>query len=146
MSAELQRYNETSARVQPQCARARPNTSCSSADFPAVSVFQTNSASPRRYPAYHTSIDGFDYVKRYIDPTFSSHVSITKLVAEVVLQLASSSRLPLDVRELADVLETEYDSLLQESMEEFKYTLGGWSKFRCLEFVFVELVASVLQS
>lgn len=87
-------------------------------------LIKANSASRRHYPAYHTAIDGSEYVKRFVDPTFGAHVSISKLMAEVVLQLASSARLPFDIRELADVLESEYDSLLQESLEDFKYTLG----------------------
>jgi len=85
---------------------------------------QMNSASHRHYPAYHTVIDNSDYMERFIDPSFSAHVSLTQLAADIVLQMSSSVRLPLDVRELADTLELEYDSLQQEGMEEFTYLLG----------------------
>ena len=52
-------------------------------------------------------------------------MTIAELVAEIVVQLVASRRLPLDVRELADTLENEYDAVLQESLDEFKYTLGN---------------------
>jgi len=85
---------------------------------------QMNSASHRHYPAYHTVIDNSDYMERFIDPSFSAHVSLAQLAADIVLQLSSSVRLPLDIRELADTLELEYDSLQQDGMEEFNYLLG----------------------
>jgi len=83
-----------------------------------------NSAGARHYPAYHTVVDSFDYVQRFIDPSFSAHCSLTQLVADVVLQMSSSARLPLDVRELADTLEMEYDSLQQDGMQHFSHLLG----------------------
>jgi len=83
-----------------------------------------NSAGPRHYPTYHTVVDNFDYMERFIDPSMSAHVSLTQLVADIVLQISSSARLPLDVRELADTLEMEYDSLQQDGMERFNHLLG----------------------
>jgi len=63
-------------------------------------------------------------MERFIDPSFSAHVSLTQLAADVVLQMSSLLRLPLDVRELADTLELEYDSLQQDGLDEFNYMLG----------------------
>jgi len=83
-----------------------------------------NSGGHRHYPAYHTVIDNFDYIERFVDPSLSAHVSIAQLAAEIVLQLSSSARLPLDVRELADTLETEYDALQQDGMDLFNQLLG----------------------
>jgi len=83
-----------------------------------------NSASHRHYPAYHTVVDNPDYVERFVDRSFSAHVSLAQLAADIVLQMSSSVRLPLDVRELADTLELEYDSLQQDGMEEFNFLLG----------------------
>jgi len=83
-----------------------------------------NSGGPRHYPAYHTVVDNFDYMEKFVDPSLSAHVSLTQLVADVVLQMSSSARLPLDVRELADTLEMEYDSLQQDGMDRFNHLLG----------------------
>lgn len=83
-----------------------------------------NSAGPRHFPAYHTVVDNFDYMERFVDPSLSAHVSLTQLVADVILQMSTSARLPLDVREIADTLEMEYDSLQQEGMDHFKDLLG----------------------
>jgi len=83
-----------------------------------------NSASHRHYPAYHTVVDNFDYVERFVDPSLSAHVSLTQLAADIVLQTSSSARLPLDVRELADTLEMEYDALQQDGMDLFNDLLG----------------------
>lgn len=90
----------------------------------SVHCMQMNSASHRHYPAYHTVVDNSDYMERFIDPSFSAHVSLTQLAADVVLQMSSLLRLPLDVRELADTLELEYDSLQQDGLDEFNYLLG----------------------
>jgi len=84
-----------------------------------------NSAGARHYPVYHTVVDSFDYVERFVDPSFSAHASLTQLVADVILQFSSSARLPLDVRELADTLELEYDSLQQDGMQQFDHLLGS---------------------
>jgi len=84
---------------------------------------QMGSAGHRHYPAYHTVIDNFDYMERFVDPLFSAHVSVAQLAADVALQLSSSARLPFDVRELADTLELEYDSLQQDGIDQFNHLL-----------------------
>jgi len=92
-----------------------------------------NSAGRRHYPSYHTVVDNFDYMERFVDPSLSAHVSLSQLAADVVLQMSSSARLPLDVRELADTLEMEYDSLQQDGMDLFNNLLGIYSThFICL--------------
>ena len=83
-----------------------------------------NSAGRHHYPAYHTVIDSYDYVERFVDPSFSAHVSLTQLAADVILQMSTSALLPFDVRELADTLEMEYDSLQQDGMDQFDHFLG----------------------
>jgi len=93
-----------------------------------------NSASQRHYPAYHTVIDSFDYMERFVDPSSSAHVSLTQLTADVLLQMASSPRLPVDVRELADTLEMEYDSLQQDGMDRFTDLLRTSHLFRQFQF------------
>ena len=85
---------------------------------------QMSSAGHRHYPSYHTVVDNYDYMERFVDPSFSAHVSLTQLTADIVLQMSSSARLPLDVRELADTLEMEYDSLQQDGMDQFSHLLG----------------------
>jgi len=85
---------------------------------------QMNSAGHRHYPAYHTVVDNFDYMERFIDPSFSAHVSLAQLAADIVLRMSTSARLPFDVRELADTLEMEYDSLQQDGVEMFNHLLG----------------------
>jgi len=94
-----------------------------------------NSASQRHYPAYHTVIDSFDYMERFVDPSSSAHVSLTQLTADVLLQMASSPRLPVDVRELADTLEMEYDSLQQDGMDRFTDLLRTSHLFGHFNFV-----------
>ena len=50
-------------------------------------------------------------MKKFIDPEFRAHESLAWLVAEAALQLASLTKLPLDVRELASVIEDGVDGL-----------------------------------
>lgn len=86
--------------------------------------FQKYPSRSKQYPARHTAIDTYEYVKRFVDPTFVAHETLAQFIGEIVLQLLSYVRLPLDVRELAETLEQEYNSLQQDGMEEFKSTLG----------------------
>ncbi|XP_059911103.1 aminopeptidase NAALADL1 [Gadus macrocephalus] len=59
----------------------------------------------RIYPAYHTAYDTFDYASRYIDPGFTSHQAVARTAGNVLLRLADSLLLPLNVSDYAETLE-----------------------------------------
>ena len=63
------------------------------------------------YPAYHTDIDNYDYQSRLIDPRLETTRVYTNLVSELVLQLSSLTRLPLDVRGLASTVSDSFNTL-----------------------------------
>lgn len=77
----------------------------------------------KQYPAHHTAIDNYEYVKRFVDPTFVAHETMAHFVGEIILQLSALPRLPLDIRELTETLEQEYNGLQQEGLHDFKYML-----------------------
>lgn len=66
---------------------------------------------PQPYPADGTITDTFKMVNQYVDPSFKAHEALTRVVAEMVLQLSTNTRLPFDCRELAAVIQTEYAAL-----------------------------------
>ncbi|CAI9727443.1 Hypothetical predicted protein [Octopus vulgaris] len=49
------------------------------------------------YPAYNTLVDTFDYLRNFIDRDLTLHMTVAKVVAEVILRLSDSLILPLDV-------------------------------------------------
>lgn len=49
------------------------------------------------YPAYNTLVDTFDYLRDFIDKNLTLHMTVAKVVAEVILRLSDSLILPLDV-------------------------------------------------
>jgi len=51
-------------------------------------------------------------------------VTLARLVAELTLQLSSTTRLALDLRELAECLEQEFNGLQQDGLEVFKEQLS----------------------
>ncbi|CAH1773061.1 unnamed protein product, partial [Owenia fusiformis] len=60
-------------------------------------------------PAYHTSLDTYRYVKNFIDPHFMIHETMGKVVAEIVLRLVDSAKLPVDVRDYRDTVWKAYN-------------------------------------
>ena len=62
-------------------------------------------------PYRNTAIDNFNTTSNFLDPGFKGHEVMAQIVAELVLQLASHTRLPLDPRELAHTLTEAYDEI-----------------------------------
>uniref|UniRef100_A0A8C5FNR9 Uncharacterized protein n=1 Tax=Gadus morhua TaxID=8049 RepID=A0A8C5FNR9_GADMO len=67
----------------------------------------------RIYPAYHTAYDTFDYASRYIDPGFTSHQAVARTAGNVLLRLADSLLLPLNVSDYAETLEAYLATALE---------------------------------
>ena len=44
------------------------------------------------FPAYHTTIDNFDMLKRFFDSQFLAHESMSHIIGDVVLRMATSTR------------------------------------------------------
>ena len=63
------------------------------------------------FPVYHTPLDTFEHLQESVDPGFKATNLVLKFTAELLLQLSSLTKLPFDVREMADFLEEEFDSL-----------------------------------
>ncbi|SRR6218665_973635 len=69
----------------------------------------------RQTPVFRTSVDTFDYVHRFVDPTFEAHKAMVGFISDMVLQLSTLQRLPLDVHELSTALEVELKVLCQRT-------------------------------
>ena len=65
-----------------------------------------------QYPGYHTAIDNMEHMVRFVDPTFRAHATLARVVGEMALRLATHTKLPLDIRELAVTLEEGCNGLL----------------------------------
>ena len=61
-------------------------------------------------PFYHTPLDTFDMVEKYIDPTFKAHESLARVMTDMILRLAESARLPLAVKMYIGTLQEAYHS------------------------------------
>ncbi|XP_064642065.1 N-acetylated-alpha-linked acidic dipeptidase 2-like isoform X2 [Lineus longissimus] len=59
-------------------------------------------------PFYHTRLDIFDMIDKFVDPGFRAHEAYTKVMAEALLELAEAAKLPLDIRTYVDVLESSF--------------------------------------
>ena len=62
-------------------------------------------------------------------------MTLARLVAELTLQLSSTPRLALDLRELAECLEQEFNGLQQEGLEDFKDQLSKNPLFYLIQFI-----------
>ncbi|KAK3581371.1 hypothetical protein CHS0354_016217 [Potamilus streckersoni] len=56
------------------------------------------------YPAYNTLYDTMEYVTSFLDPEYTLHITVAKILADVILRLADSAILPLDVDNFSRVL------------------------------------------
>ena len=56
------------------------------------------------YPTYGTMDDNIEYVQRFIDPDFSLHIMMTKIMADVILRLSDSAIVPLDILNLVGLV------------------------------------------
>jgi hypothetical protein len=59
-------------------------------------------------PFYHTNQDVFDMVDKFVDPGFHAHEVYAKVMAEAVLELAETAKLPLDIHTYVDTLEDSF--------------------------------------
>lgn len=63
------------------------------------------------YPVYHTQHDTFKWVKKFVDPDFKFHKAVTQIVGGMLLEIADSPLLPMDVSTYAQVIKDAYDLL-----------------------------------
>ena len=57
------------------------------------------------YPTYHTNYDTFEYVKKFIDPTFAYHRLMGQLFVNMLHKLLDSALLPLSTRYYSTLLD-----------------------------------------
>ena len=79
-----------------------------SADF---SYFHGHDDNYMLYPVYHTQEDTFYWLKKFIDPKFEYHATMTKLVGGILLDFSEALILPLDVVRYAKALKTSFEGL-----------------------------------
>ncbi|XP_048586713.1 N-acetylated-alpha-linked acidic dipeptidase 2 isoform X2 [Nematostella vectensis] len=96
--------------------------------------FVGNSSS---YPVYHTLHDTYHYVTKFLDPDMRLHAAVTKVALRMLMKLADSRVVPLDVRRLARAIdsygktlnETYSDDLAKQSIT-LKYVFEAISEFK----------------
>ncbi|KAM3824866.1 aminopeptidase NAALADL1 [Vipera latastei] len=71
-------------------------------------TYDRSKTSARIYPTYHTAFDTFDYADRFIDPGFTSHRAVAQTAGNVLLRLAESLILPLNVSNYGETLQAMY--------------------------------------
>ncbi len=57
------------------------------------------------YPTYHTRHDTFEYVKKFIDPTFEYHRLMGQYFVNMIHKLVDSTLLPMTTHHYATALE-----------------------------------------
>ncbi|XP_029469110.1 aminopeptidase NAALADL1 [Rhinatrema bivittatum] len=73
-------------------------------------TYDRSKTSARIYPAYHTAFDTFDYAAKFIDPGFTSHKTVACVAGNILLRLADSLIIPLNVTDYGETLEHFYNS------------------------------------
>jgi len=63
------------------------------------------------YPVYHTVHDTFYWQKTFNDPHFTTHLSMSQIVARIVLEAADTPILPYNLMDYKEALESNFEAL-----------------------------------
>lgn len=99
------------------------------ADF---SYFHGYKNSFRLYPVYHTQEDSFYWIKKFIDPKFEYHATMTRLVGGMLLDFSEAVILPLDVVRYAKALRIKFERMatsLEKRNISTKYARNALQEF-----------------
>ena len=69
-----------------------------------VLLFQYQFHNISSYPTYHSIHDTFAYVKKFVDPQFTTHLAIAQMWASTAFLLAETPLLPINCSDYATVL------------------------------------------
>lgn len=75
------------------------------------------------YPSYHTQEDTFYWVEQFADPTFEIHRAMTLLMGGMLIDIADSQIIPLNVTRLKDSLYKAYNKLIASNSTLINETL-----------------------
>ena len=82
-----------------------------SADFSYFFGFDKEKGGWQLYPSYHTQEDTFYWVEKFADPQFEIHRAMTLLIGGMLLDLADSRIIPLNVLRLNHSLHQAYSAV-----------------------------------
>lgn len=96
---------------------------------PQFTFNETNHPSLSTYPAVGALEDTKDYVEQFIDPDYTLHITMAKVLADVILRLSDSAVLPYDLQGLIHTLQSGRQTLLEAAsiLKAFGTELDGFS-------------------
>ena len=66
--------------------------------------YSFNDSGVTTYPVYHSIHDTFNWVEKFVDPSFQIHLSTCELSARLLLRICDSNLVPIDVTSYSDAL------------------------------------------
>lgn len=72
------------------------------------------------YPVYHSIHDTFNWVEKFVDPSFLIHLSVCELSARLLLRICDSNLVPIDVTSYSDALLDSREKLAKEVLSKLK--------------------------
>ena len=72
------------------------------------------------YPVYHTVHDTYKWLQGLIDPYFKYHLTTTSVASRILMYIADSFVLPLDVTEYGKSLDSSLTGLKEQFEDELK--------------------------
>ena len=78
--------------------------SCSSIYFILLYFFQLQFHNISSYPTYHSVHDTFAYVKKFVDPDFTTHLATAQVWGSTAFLLAEAAVLPINCSDYAAAL------------------------------------------
>lgn len=90
-----------------------------------ISSFQRFKTLPTN-PACNTLEDTKEYIEKFIDPSYVLHMTLAQITSDIILQLADTALLPLDVRHFGTMLKSGEAQLFKQksTLEEAGFTFG----------------------
>ena len=95
-----------------------------------VRLFQYKFHKISAYPTYHSIHDTFAYVKKFVDPQFTIHLTIAQVWVSIAFLLAETPVLPINCSDYAVVLNKSAMDIQKKygsTLEQKGISLGKWN-------------------
>ena len=95
-----------------------------------VHLFQYRFHNISSYPTYHSIHDTFAYVKKFVDPQFTTHLAIAQVWVSTAFLLAETPVLPINCSDYAAALNKgalDIQKKYGSNLEQRGISLGKWS-------------------
>ncbi|XP_052760356.1 N-acetylated-alpha-linked acidic dipeptidase 2-like isoform X1 [Mya arenaria] len=98
--------------------------------FPRFTYDKNRYPAMTSYPAYGALEDTKEYIETFIDPDYTLHITMAKVVSDLILRLSDSAILPFDLNGLIDALKdgNQTVNVVARQLQSYGYDISDATK------------------